>query len=437
MKKEVGKASKALDEADKRLKKVSKRVHGVKTEEDQKKEISGIDHEMKEIDTQIKKAGQKLMPFMPQKFKRQIADDPLPSLESRDLLEQHLEGDVKDAWKLQILDWFKKPSYGWEKGLPFPNLWERLGGKKLQRHKGKSPEEAMRRVEKLFEMAEIDFTGREQTEMLVDNVLINNEYRTFCFSAQLIQALMDTPVDRVPAEMIRLPIPATYLDFSETEILFPFPENTKIVTRGVLLTIVNTKLFIMTLRYAEDFKNDPIAYATNTFNLPSEGDFILPEQLNMQFEADVNIEQDSLEQEINEATRKSLELTINALLYINSANADLREEWLASSTDAKIKKAKGKSKRDLKKHRQKMGKVTRAGFYLHIPNISDKGSGDATGYKIGVRYLCRGHWNTYWTGPKRLTQKAVMKWIKPHWKGPETADKIHDKIYVVDSKDKV
>jgi hypothetical protein len=232
---------------------------------------------------------------------------------------------------------------------------------------------------------------------MVNNYLANKECRTFCFSKKLIDALKDVPCDEIPTELVKLPMPVTYLDFSECDGFQHEIDGRKYISRGCLLTMDAGRLRMLTVNY-------------------TPGDTY---QLSFSIGA-----HNALGKIFTAPAVKFLKLAINALLYINSVNADLREEWLVKNTK---KGTKDKRKRDREK-------VTRAGYYLYIPTVSDGGGEPKNGRKIDVRYICRGHFRHYWIGPRRGEQKRVVKWIAPHWKGPEAADKIHEKMFIVDTK---
>jgi hypothetical protein len=136
-------------------------------------------------------------------------------------------------------------------------------------------------------------------------------------------------------------------------------------------------------------------------------------------------------------TESSLWLVwINALLYINSVSADIREEWLISEKAAKIKGKKGKARRIVKQRIKDGGKVFRVGHYIHIPQVGDSEKKPHQGGKVSVRFLVRGHWHKFWVGSNRFgNRKQVIKWLAPYWKGPETADVVHG-TYVVDKTKK-
>jgi len=120
-----------------------------------------------------------------------------------------------------------------------------------------------------------------------------------------------------------------------------------------------------------------------------------------------------------------------AILYINSVNRDEREEYLEERLVPRLRGKKGRARRDLKRRIEDSGRVFRLGHYIHIPQGSEGEKRAHQGGHVNVRFLVRGHWHTYWTGSNRFgNRRQVLKWLKPYWKGPETADTVHG-TYVV------
>jgi hypothetical protein len=310
----------------------------------------------------------------------------------------------------------------WPNNIPYPVIWRRSGGGNLVNHKGKSTEEMLDSLKQTFESLGIDYTHGDMAETMIDNYLINRECRTFCFSERLLEALQETPLGEIPTELIKLPVPLVYFDFSELNLTYE-AGGQKLEWRGCFLTMTDWCLMFMTVSHVLGDSDTPYAFSVDPCEIPDEE----------MFEPAIVDDHGSGFPEFFAEKLDVFKLAISALLYVNSVNADLKEEWLAKNTAAKMKGAKGRRKRDLKRHLQEMGKVTRAGYYLYIPTAPAEQGEPGTGRKIGIRFLCRGHWRRYWTGPRKGIQKPVMKWIAPHWKGPEAADQIHEKMFIVDT----
>jgi hypothetical protein len=309
----------------------------------------------------------------------------------------------------------------WPKRIPYPAIWRKSGGKELINHKGKDAEEMLDSLEKTFKTLGIEYTHGDMAEVMIDNFLVNKECRTFCFSEGLLKALQETPLDEIPNELIKLPVPVTYFDFSELDLTYE-AGGQKLAWRGCFLTMMDWCLMVMTVSNVIGGET-PFAFTADPYEIPEDEMFEIPG-----ISSSGSGFADFMREKVD-----IFKLAISALLYVNSVNADLKEEWLAKSTAAKMKGVKGKRKRDMKRHLEMMGKVTRAGYYLYIPTIpAGEGEEAKAGRKIGVRFLCRGHWRRYWLGPRKGIQKPVMKWIAPHWKGPEAADQAHEKMFIVD-----
>jgi len=125
-------------------------------------------------------------------------------------------------------------------------------------------------------------------------------------------------------------------------------------------------------------------------------------------------------------------LAVNSLLYINSANRDVKEEWFEKELSERLKLKSGRARRDLRRSIESTGKVFRCGQYIYIPQISEVYNGPSTGRKVRFRHWVRGHWHHFWAGTDRLgTRNLILKWVEPFLRGPDVAD-IVQKTYVVD-----
>lgn len=109
-------------------------------------------------------------------------------------------------------------------------------------------------------------------------------------------------------------------------------------------------------------------------------------------------------------------LVVNTCLYMSSQEAELRE----------VKPAVG-AKRSPKKVRKILR--GRHPFILVGESVPHCGRGADSTYRLGVRFIVRGHWRNQPWGPRKALRR--WKWIRPHWKGPDAAEVVN-KTYWAD-----
>lgn len=277
---------------------------------------------------------------------------------------------------------------------------------------------------------------------LLEEAMYNCECRTFLMSTNLVEALKKTDVRKIPEEMVKIPFDLIYIDVSSNPI--KTNNDVNIYTedaRGILvLGQKNSFVRLFCTKYRHDPDHTliglPVEYAPGDTDGP-EGPICNWTAGAMLWKAENGFYEEE-EEKNNNAKEKEPELWnmwINSILYINSVNADVREEYLEQRLIPRLKKKSGKAKRNLKQHIESRGKVFRVGHYISIPQISGGGERKPPqGGKVSVRFMVRGHWHTYWIGSNRFgTKKQNLKWLMPYWKGPETADIVHG-VYSVKAK---
>jgi len=121
-------------------------------------------------------------------------------------------------------------------------------------------------------------------------------------------------------------------------------------------------------------------------------------------------------------------LAVNTLLYISSPDGKQnRKQSAREKLDRKIEKLGPK-----KQQRAERGGARSEREYILVGRgvvVQDK---SGTGTPLKTRHMVRGHWRNQPWGPKRLLRR--MKWIEPHWRGPDTAEAVHRKYMVTEEE---
>lgn len=137
-------------------------------------------------------------------------------------------------------------------------------------------------------------------------------------------------------------------------------------------------------------------------------------------------------------TGPAIQLVLNAVLYINSVNNDVKYGGASEFATLKAQHEKKPAKEPQKRARRAAALVgaSRArqhsmGSTLRIPTLP--GDTDApsahTSWTLGHRVQVRGHWRQQAYGPGRADRKTI--WIQPFWKGPEMGEIVAQRTYDV------
>lgn len=113
--------------------------------------------------------------------------------------------------------------------------------------------------------------------------------------------------------------------------------------------------------------------------------------------------------------RDVIRITLNAILYINSANADLRCAASGHDRKAMIPSDEEPSSSPPGRHR-----TYEVGHSVMIPRSpDDRGEGGDSSWHYHHRFWVRGHWRLQPVGVGRGDRRLL--WVRPHLKGPELA----------------
>lgn len=285
--------------------------------------------------------------------------------------------------------------------------------------------------------------GQNEAAVMLEQYMLSEDCRTFLLSKNLIDALKKTKVSDVPADLIKIPFGLIYIDISSSPIKLNAPDHVSESVRGIFVPSYDQKSVEKVYPGAGQVVSGLLAeYAPGDTDGPG-GPICNWNCESLSWRAENGVFQASWD---GGGVTSALEdrpdlqevwgLWINALLYINSVNADVREEWLYRDVAAKMKGTKGKRKRDRRRYVESGGKVFRVGHYIHIPQTSEGERKAHQGGKVGVRFMVRGHWHTYWVGSNRFgNREQKLKWLAPYWKGPEAADVVHGTYMVNQPKE--
>ena len=325
------------------------------------------------------------------------------------------------------------------KGLPF--TWETVSGLRNEFSRIHDP------------WKNLDPMKDSPQALAVDDALARNECRTFILSPELIAALAQTTGKNVPGDLVRVPFNVIYIDLSKSKLTIwhALSECDEIV-RGILVIsrddaahkrvchVTGYDPAVTTIGYILSYDPNDDDWDGSTWGCSAmvwgsiDGVYNMPNKKDNTMAVSENplVPQDGEFRVMGANEIELWAIWINALLYINSVNADVKEGWLHQDMATKMRGVKGKRKRDMRRHMQSGGKVFRVGHTIHLPQMSDGEKSASLGGKIGVRFQVRGHWHLYWTGSNRFgTRVQKLKWLAPYWKGPEMAEVVHG-TYVVD-----
>jgi hypothetical protein len=132
-----------------------------------------------------------------------------------------------------------------------------------------------------------------------------------------------------------------------------------------------------------------------------------------------------------------IQLVLNALLYVNSVNADVRwgkserdllqEAWVKhpAKTAAKFARRATALVQARRDRRHETGRTIR------IPTLppNDAGEKAHAAWQLQHRVQVRGHWRNQAYGPGRADRR--LRWIEPHWRGPDMAEIVSRRVYEV------
>ncbi len=260
----------------------------------------------------------------------------------------------------------------------------------------------------------------------IANFIINGS-KVFRISQPLSEALSNTDF-RVRIGDIRLPFPAIYLLFDLNGLVIHNPDGTSGPLEGALLLDYpdavrepgGTHLghIISCIAASRALSDGSTNSMHETLMYGDENRIITNENLSEFLEADHVI------------APNVWKVIINSLLYLSSPEAEIDQIGSPSSVLLEARSRATSSKRIAKIDRQ-LVRTSDLPYALVGKSIvidrslrgAPQGQSIDHHWRLGYRVQVRGHWKQQVCGPGRSLRKNI--WIRPHWKGPDTAQLVH------------
>jgi hypothetical protein len=140
----------------------------------------------------------------------------------------------------------------------------------------------------------------------------------------------------------------------------------------------------------------------------------------------INFNNVSWDDRIVNSAKEIFKFLMNVVIYVTRSDADATFVHVSPEYEnfkARMLKAQGKKREDLKARIRKLNPGTRVllGKSYTIKRWDDKTAAQSPGEgrHITVRTLVSGHWRNQVCGAGGLDRKTI--WIEPFWRGPEAA----------------
>lgn len=249
-------------------------------------------------------------------------------------------------------------------------------------------------------------------------------------SPGLSQALMATDF-RVRTEDVRLPFPCVYFVFDEPNLVIETPkigwargEHERLAVEGAFSWMHRDsdgklRLGVLILSRPEAFSK--VRGERNCAWVAHE------------WEPGAVVSSDDVQKNEHAPYHEVFKLVVNTALYLSSPDAEQeRVEPAAAGLSEQLANVTS-SKRRAKLER-KLAKANRSPYILVGGSIQRKSAEQRAQeqgghhWKLGWRVEVRGHWRMQAWGPERMGRRPT--WIKPHWRGPDTAALVQRDYYV-------
>jgi len=272
--------------------------------------------------------------------------------------------------------------------------------------------------------------------------------RVFRVGHELTEMLVATDF-KIKPEHFHLPFDAFYLAWDHADLSVKNPDGTRYPLEGCYVyrtretSVRDEKDFeqLAFLWVAKGRKDgDPLQLTSddNLFHLRiriEEQDLLTSDKFGMaECMPDgtlVDTDTGEVVDQMGSPLRQMLNLTMNSILYITSSDPDLME--MRKPSDSVILEGIGQSKLPkLQRKKEKLSNLpyTEVGGSIKLPRGGpEKRRGlDPTGRTLRCHFQVIGHWRDQPCGEGKKDIKRI--WIKPHWKGPDTAETVHSEFEV-------
>ena len=257
-------------------------------------------------------------------------------------------------------------------------------------------------------------------------------YKTYVVAPRLMDGLLETNLREVPADLIKCPYPAFYIQFARSPFTIFNPLTGEHRMDGVYVMdgadtrpggVGPTLMFLFAGDANENSKHENDD-ATFWFGLPR---------------SDIHGDVESIAERLEARTSQRgwgggnvervpdyLRLILNTLLYIDAENADVVQTINPGYVKAQKHAARGMKRaiEDIK-----TGRVKPRDFIVLGGRLADDMIpagvyvGGQEGRVLHTRHIVRGHWRVVRFGPGSLSVRPA--WIQPYWRGPTIVDLAH------------
>lgn len=237
--------------------------------------------------------------------------------------------------------------------------------------------------------------------------------RIFRLSDNLALALHSTDIKGTYSDFLRSPFEAFYVAVNPALRLVQLDND--IHLSGIYVVHVGNYLSVMLAGIRPDGKDDHVTYMT----LDLVGGGLVEDAINATFSHEEPILKLDKPRALAHV-KAAVNLLINALFYISSPAADLSEPIYGEATrKLKANPKKGKEWQDkIGAHAKKEPIIIKVGQNVSFDKQATHEHGGPS-----YRFMVRGHWRRQAHGVG-LTERS-LKWIKPHVRGPSTAEVIN------------
>ena len=283
--------------------------------------------------------------------------------------------------------------------------------------------------------------------------------KTYVVAPKLAEALKATKLSKYPSDLLRAPAQSCYVEFPPGAFVFTTysdsvtPSSTGFVSlpvEGAYIledtSPIGLRLWrVVVICQYKDKPSDNVHI--NHFYIPlkegvsvdscldeavgmmkgeTEYSITVPDEGSVGKIGGINFNNVSWDDRIVNSAKDIFKFLMNVVIYVTRADSDATFVHVSPEYEnfkARMLKAQGKKREDLKERIRKLNPGTRVllgkSYTIKRWDNEDKIAGESTGRHITVRTLVSGHWRNQACGVGKLEHKTI--WIEPFWRGPEAA----------------